>query len=87
MVVGSGEHAVLINFSLKFIHSEKATKFCKIFTLLFSYVAPVKGKVKISQNFVAFSEYMNFTYVSDGFGFFNHRPVLMYFKLNESSYM
>jgi hypothetical protein len=25
-----------------------------------SYVAPVKGKVEISQNFVAFSEYVNF---------------------------
>ena len=25
-----------------------------------SYVEPVKSKVKISQNFVAFSEYMNF---------------------------
>ena len=24
------------------------------------YVVPVKSKVKISQNFVAFSEYMNF---------------------------
>ena len=32
-----------------------------IFTLLLSYVVPVKSKVKISQNFVAFSEYMNFT--------------------------
>ena len=46
---------------LKFIKSEKATKFCKIFTLLLSYVVPVKSKVKISQNFVAFSEYMNIT--------------------------
>ena len=45
---------------LKFIYSEKATKFCKIFTLLLSNVVPVKSKVKISQNFVAFSEYMNF---------------------------
>ena len=46
--------------SLNFIYSEKATKFCEIFTLLLSYVVPVKSKVKISQNFVAFSEYMNF---------------------------
>ena len=47
---------------IKFIYSEKgekATKFCEIFTLLLSYV--VRVKVKISQNFVAFSEYMNFT--------------------------
>ena len=45
---------------LKFIYSEKATKFCEISTLLLSYVVPVKRKVEISQNFVAFSEYMNF---------------------------
>ena len=38
-----------------------ATKFCEIFTLLLFYVVPVKSMVKISQNFVAFSEYMNFT--------------------------
>ena len=46
---------------IKFIYSEKATKFCDIFTLLLSYVVSVKSKVKILQNFVAFSEYMNFT--------------------------
>ena len=45
---------------IKFIYSEKATKFCEIFTLLLSYVVAVKSKVKISQNFVDFSEYMNF---------------------------
>ena len=39
---------------LKFIYSEKVTKFCEIFTLLLSYVVPVKSKVKILQNFVAF---------------------------------
>ena len=42
--------------NLKFIYSEKATKFCEISI----YVIPVKYKVEISQNFVAFSEYMNF---------------------------
>ena len=47
-------------FLIKFIYSEKATKFCKIFTLLLSYVVPVKNKVKILQNFVAFSEYNDF---------------------------
>ena len=41
---------------LKFIYSEKST----ISTLLLSYVVPDKSKVEISQNFVAFSEYMNF---------------------------
>ena len=48
---------------LKFIYSEKATKFCKIFTLFFSYVVPVKSKAKILQTFMAFLEYMNFTYI------------------------
>ena len=40
--------------------AEKATTFCKIFTLLLPVCTVVKSKVKISQNFVAFSEYMNF---------------------------
>ena len=44
----------------KFIYSEKATKFCKTFTLLLTVCTVVKSKVKILQNFVAFSEYMNF---------------------------
>ena len=35
----------------------------KISILLLSYVVPVKSKMEISQNFVAFSEYMNFTYL------------------------
>ena len=51
---------------LKFIYSEKATKLCKIFTLLLTTlttVHTVKSKVKILQNFVAFSEYMNFIYI------------------------
>ena len=45
---------------LTFIYSEKTTKFCEIFTLILSYAVPVKSKVKISQNFLAISEYMNF---------------------------
>ena len=45
---------------LKFVYSEKATKFCEICTLLLTTVHPVKSKVEILQNFVAFSEYMNF---------------------------
>ena len=44
---------------VKFIYSEKATKFCKISTLLLSYVVPVKSKVEILKNFMAFSEDMN----------------------------
>ena len=57
----SGDSLTNSEFSLKFIYSEKATKFCEIFTLHLSYVMPIKSKVKVSQNFVAFSEYMNFT--------------------------
>ena len=51
---------------LKFIHSEKATKFCEISTVDLSYVVPVKSTVEILQNFVAFSEYMNFTNLDKG---------------------
>ena len=42
------------------MYSEKATKFCEILTLLLTDTTLNKSKVKISQNFVAFSEYMNF---------------------------
>ena len=52
------------DIQLKFIYSEKATKFCGIFHLLLSYVVSVNSKVKILQNFVAFSEYINFTLAS-----------------------
>ena len=45
---------------IKFLYSEKATKFWEIFPLLLTTVDTVKSKGKISQNFVAFSEYMNF---------------------------
>ena len=49
---------------LKFIYSEKAIKFCEIFHLLLNTIHRVKSKRKILQNFVTFSEYMNFTSVS-----------------------
>ena len=49
---------------LKFIYSEKATKIFEISTLLLSTVHTDKSKVEISQNFVAFSEYMNFNSIS-----------------------
>ena len=45
---------------IKFVYSEKATKFCEIFTLILTGTTQDKNKVKISQNFVAFSEYRNF---------------------------
>ena len=50
----------LLLIFIKFTYSEKATKFCEIFTLLLTTVHRVKSKAKISQNFVAFSECMNF---------------------------
>ena len=46
---------------IKFIYSEKATIFFEIFTLLLSVCTVDKSKVKISQNFVSFSEYTNFS--------------------------
>ena len=41
-------------------YSEKATKFCEISTLLLTVCTVVKSKVDISQNLLAFSEYMKF---------------------------
>ena len=41
--------------------SEKATNSCKISTVDLFYVVMVKSTVEISQNFAAFSEYINFT--------------------------
>ena len=52
---------VFLYSQVKFIYSEKATKFCEISTLLLTVCTVVKFKVEISQNFVPFSEYMNFT--------------------------
>ena len=49
-------------FIVKFIYSEKTTNFCEISTVDLSYVVMIKSMVEISQNFVAFSEYMNFTF-------------------------
>jgi len=42
------------------IYFEKATKFSEISTIDLSYVVTVKSTVEISQDFVEFSEYMNF---------------------------
>jgi hypothetical protein len=54
--------ALYTSFSslVKFICCVKASKFCKISTNYLSDVLPVKKLGEISQNFVAFSEYMNF---------------------------
>ena len=51
-------HIDFTNFLI--IYSEKAKTFCEILTLLLTVCTVVKSKVKITQNFVAFSEYMNF---------------------------
>ena len=45
---------------VKFIYSEKATKFCEISTLLLSVCTVDKSKVEILQKFLTFSEYTNF---------------------------
>ena len=42
---------------------EKAAKLYKIFPLLLTKVHTVKSKVKISDNVVAFSEYVNFNVI------------------------
>ena len=59
-----GVHSAVRKFSdmyhIKFIYSEKATQFCEISTVDLSYRVLVKSTVEISQNFVAFSEHMNF---------------------------
>ena len=52
--------STLFSNTIKFIYFEKATNFCEISTVDLSYVVTVKSTVEISQNFVAFSEYMNF---------------------------
>ena len=54
------KYNLLPTYKVKFMYSEKVTKFCEISTVDLSYVVPVKSTVVISQNFVAFSEYMNF---------------------------
>ena len=45
---------------IKFLYSEKAAEFCEIFPLLLTVCTVVKSKGNILQNFVAYSEYMNF---------------------------
>ena len=57
------EYQIKNTFLLKFRYSEKATKFEKIFYLKFDvkYWVASNFKWKIFSNFVAFSEYPNFT--------------------------
>ena len=44
----AAEYPKIYYFQLKFIYSEKATKFCEIFTLLLTDTTYDKSKVKIS---------------------------------------
>jgi hypothetical protein len=46
------------NLVSKFTYSEKATQFCEISTVDWSYEVMVKSTVEISQNFEAFLEYI-----------------------------
>ena len=54
------KYAFDIYWPLKFIYSEKATKFCKIYTIYLTGTTKDKTTLEISQNFAAFSVYMNF---------------------------
>ena len=57
-------YASLNIFRLRKVHIFwEGHKILQISTLLLSYVVPVKSKVEISQNCVAFSEYMNFNVI------------------------
>ena len=47
----------LHNSILKFIYSERASKFCKTSTIVLSYIVTAKCTVEILQNCVVFSEY------------------------------
>ena len=49
---------------LKFMHPEKATKFCKTSTLLLSVCTVDKSKMDISQNFVASQNIQTLTKVT-----------------------
>ena len=46
------------------MYSEKAAFFCEISTVYLTYLVMVKSTVEISQNVLAFSEYMNFIAVN-----------------------
>ena len=64
MLTASALHCNWLNqkyVKVKFIYSEKATNVWEISTVDLSlFIETFKSIVEISQNFVAFSEYMNF---------------------------
>ena len=49
-----------MTWQVKFIYSKKTTKFWGNFTFLLTTLHTVKNNVKILQNFVTFSIYLNF---------------------------
>ena len=67
-LISFGTHCSALNLvdcgtkdaEVKFIYSEKATKFCEISTVDLSNVVPGKSTVEMLQNFEAFSKYRNF---------------------------
>ena len=80
---------MVMNFCLdflKFIYSEKATKFCEISTVDLTDTTQDKSTVEISQKFLAFSEYMNFNILislvgyGDALGSYKNVIVRLYHK-------
>ena len=62
-----GEKDKYVNYEDLVNDNYYAKIFCEIFTLLLTVCTVFKSKVKISKNFVAFSEYMNFNRKPKGF--------------------
>ena len=54
-------HMTIRIVTVKFIYFEETTKVCEISTVDLTVTTQDKSTVEISQKFVAFSEYMNFT--------------------------
>ena len=55
----------ILPLMLKYIYSEKATKYCEISTVDLTGTTQDKSTVEISEYFVAVSEYMNFKRVTN----------------------
>ena len=66
---------------IKLIYSEKAAKFCEIFPLPLTVSTAVKSKGKISQNFAAFSEYMNFNIILQNIEYWSYPDAKSKFKV------
>ena len=74
-----------ILLAVKFIHTQRTTKFCKISNIDLSYVVPIKSTVEIFQHFVASSEYMNVTVHNETTKILQEgRDVLLDIKISEN---